>query len=225
MPYVDKTESKWILALLFYMFQSATITTEFLHIRVSYRLLCQIKNYTLLIIGTHFLVLSYISCYIMVENMHIKTVNCHLIFCFVYVRCDFCSMERYPKRQALSKHWHNGCVIVLSMTQGWLALKQRACVRVHMHVLMCRPFAFVNMRAHMRVSACACTCVYPQHRAAVKWVNALKGLLGSPARSLPAIMRMFSVFSSISAPGSLRRESLADARHVADVCYWSDIWK
>ena len=79
--------------------------------------------------------------------------------------------------------------------------------------------------AHMRVSACARTCVYPHHRAAVKWVNALKGLLGSPARSLPAIMRMFSVFSSISARGSLRRESLADARHVADVCCWSDIWK
>lgn len=119
----------------------------------------------------------------------------------------------------LSKHWHNGSVIPLSMTLGWLALKQYA----YVFTCACICMAFVGVHVHMRVSAC--TCMYSRHWAAVKWVNALKGLLGSPARSVPAIMRMFSVFSSISTPGSLRWESLADARHVADVCYWSDIWK
>ena len=119
----------------------------------------------------------------------------------------------------LSKHWHNGCVIQLSMTLGWLTLKQY----VYVFLCVCICMAFVGVHVHMCVSACACMC--SRHRAAVKWVNALKGLLGSPARSVPAIMRMFSVFSSISSPGSLRWESLADARHVADVCYWSDIWK
>jgi len=113
----------------------------------------------------------------------------------------------------LSMLWHNGCLILLLMTQWCLALEggcvyvftcvRPTCVRTCMHLLVC-----IHDTGRQLVSEC------------IK-----RGLLGSPARSLPAIMRMFSVFSSISAPGSLRRESLADARHVADVCYWRDIWK
>lgn len=132
---------------------------------------------------------------------------------FFFVRSDVCGRESSLTRccwsiQLRQRSWRAN-TSQLAATQ-WLCNTivydtgvigtEAAGVCVHTRVYLCGPTAFVDVCVHMRVSACACTCVCSQHRAAVKWVNALKGLLGSPARSLPAIMRMFSVFSSISTP-------------------------